>query len=225
MEILYINKDLVAVKKPPMMPSQPDPSGDPDLMSVLRGALREQGERDELYLIHRLDRTVGGVLVFARNKAAAARINAALIRGELKKEYIAVIDGHIEGAGSLEDYLVKDAKTSRAHAVPKERKGAKLARLHYEAIAHAGDGGRELSLVRVRLETGRFHQIRIQFSSRHTPILGDGKYGSRTNKCRIALFAHRLCFPEMSAEREACALPDITRYPWNLFDKEIFENV
>lgn len=224
MEILYLSRDLVAVKKPPMMPSQPDPSGDPDLMGTLRDALQQRGEREELFLIHRLDRTVGGVLVFARNKASAARMSVALAEGKLQKEYLAVIDGRVE-SGTLEDYLIKDAKTSRAHAVPATRKGAKLARLSYEAIAYTEDEGRALTLVRIRLQTGRFHQIRIQFSSRHTPVLGDGKYGSRTNKCKIALFSHRLGFPDGNAEREVCALPELTRYPWNLFDKEIFQNV
>ena len=225
MEILYISRDLVAAKKPPMMPSQPDPTGDLDFMSALRDALRERGERDTLFLIHRLDRTVGGVLVFARNKLAAARMSTALADGKLKKEYLAVIDGRTAPSGTLEDYLIKDAKTSRAHAVPETRKGAKLARLHFEALAYTEDEGRELTLVRVRLDTGRFHQIRIQFSSRRTPVLGDGKYGSRTNKCKIALFSHRLGFPEANTEHTVCALPDLTKYPWNLFDKEIFSNV
>ena len=121
MEILYINRDYVAVRKPPMMPSQPDPSGDLDLMSALRDTLAEMGESDELFLIHRLDRTVGGVLVFARNRSAAARINASLAEGKFKKEYVAVIDGHTPPEGMLEDYLIKDTRTARAHAVPKTR--------------------------------------------------------------------------------------------------------
>lgn len=225
MEILYLSCDLVAAKKPPMMPSQPDPSGDLDLMSALGDALRSRGERDELFLIHRLDRTVGGVLVFARNKAAAARMSCALAEGKLQKEYLAVIDGRVPEKGTLEDYLIKDAKTSRAHAVPSSRKGAKLARLYYEALAYQTDGEREVSLVKIQLQTGRFHQIRIQFSSRHTPVLGDGKYGSRTNKCKIALFSHHLGFPDTGKVCEARALPDLDRYPWNLFDKEIFQNV
>ena len=125
----------------------------------------------------------------------------------------------------LEDYLIKDTRTARAHAVPKTRKGAKLARLRFEALAYTKDIDRVLTLVRVRLETGRFHQIRIQFSSRKMPLLGDGKYGSRTNKCAIALYAYRLTFPEKRGERTVCAWPELETYPWNLFDKEIFLNV
>ena len=223
MEILYLDSDIVVVKKPPFVPSQPDPSGDPDAMSETAKLLKADGERSELYLIHRLDRVVGGLLVFARNKKACATLNAALAEGKIMKEYLAVTDGATDESGTLEDYLIKDAKTSRAHSVPKERKGSKYARLSYKTLAHINDGERPLSLVRVKLDTGRFHQIRIQFSTRHLPLLGDGKYGSKTNKCKVSLFAYRLTVPTVKGEKTICAYPDLTTYPWSLFSKEDFQ--
>ena len=220
MEILYSDKDTVVVVKPPFMPSQSDPSGDADAMTLTKKALSDRGERAELFLIHRLDRTVGGLLVFARNKTACARLNRALEEGKIIKEYLAVTDGHCDADGTMEDYLIRDSATSRAHSVPGERRGAKYARLFYEALAHAKDGERALSLVRVRLDTGRFHQIRIQFSTRHLPLLGDGKYGSKTNKCKVSLFAYRLTFPSVSGRKTVVAYPDFNAYPWCLFSKE-----
>lgn len=223
MEILYLDSDIVVVKKPPFVPSQSDLSGDPDAMSETAKLLKDAGERTELYLIHRLDRVVGGLLVFARNKKACALLNAALAEGKITKEYLAVTDGVTEERGTFEDYLIKDAKTSRAHSVPKERKGAKYARLTYETVARANDGERSLSLVCVKLDTGRFHQIRIQFSTRRLPLLGDGKYGSKTNKCKVSLFAYRLTVPTSKGMKTICAYPDLTAYPWSLFSKEDFK--
>ena len=222
MEFLYLDKDMVVVLKPPFMPSQSDPSGDADAMTLTAQSLKEQGKGSELYLIHRLDRVVGGLLVFARNKKACAALNAALTEGKIIKEYLAVVDGVTEECGTLEDYLIKDAKTSRAHSVPKERKGSKYARLSYETLARVKDGDRPLSLVRIKLDTGRFHQIRIQFSTRRLPLLGDGKYGSKTNKCKVSLFAYRLTVPTPCGEKTISAYPDLTAYPWSMFSKEAF---
>ncbi len=220
MEILYLDRDIAVILKEPFIPSQPDPSCDADAMTLLKKELSVRGERDEIYLIHRLDRVVGGLLVFARNKSEAARLSSLVASGGMKKEYFAVIDGHTSSMGVFEDYLIKDSATSRAHAVPKERKGAKFARLSYRTLAYARDGERELSLVKVCLDTGRFHQIRIQFSSRKLPLLGDGKYGSKTNKCKVALFASRLTFPTKTGEKSVFSLPNIEKYPWSLFKKE-----
>ncbi len=223
MEIVYIDRDVVAIVKPAFMPSQPDPSGDDDAFSLTAKALRERGEDSELYLIHRLDRVVGGLLVFARNKKSCAALNRALADGKITKEYLAVTDGYAGDCGTFEDYLIKDNSTSRAHSVPKERKGAKYARLSYDTLSRATEGERELSLVRVKLDTGRFHQIRIQFSVRHLPLLGDGKYGSKTNKCKVSLFAYRLTFPTAKGDRTISVTPDFTTYPWSLFPKEDIE--
>lgn len=220
MEIIYKDQDVVVILKPPFMPSQPDPSGDMDAFTFTRKRLCEMGESEELYLIHRLDRVVGGLLLFARNKKSAVALNRAITEGSIRKEYLLVTDGHAEPSGVLEDYLIKDNATSRAHSVPKERKGAKYARLSYETLAYATDADRPLSLVRVKLDTGRFHQIRIQFSVRHLPLLGDGKYGSKTNKCKVSLFAYRLTFPHGKTTKTVTATPDFTTYPWCLFSKE-----
>lgn len=220
MKILYEDRNLVAIEKPPFVPSQPDPSGDADAMTLTREELKARGERCELYLIHRLDRIVGGVMVFAKTKASAATLSSLVADGGLSKTYLAVLDGAVPASGTLEDHLIKDNATSRAHAVPPTRRGAKLARLFYETLAVTGEGDRVRTLVRVRLETGRFHQIRIQFSVRSAPILGDGKYGSR-GRCACALFAHSLTLPAATGERTVFALPPIESYPWSLFAEEI----
>ena len=215
MEILFENRELLVINKPPYIPSQPDLSGDPDALTLLR-AKRGEGSAP-LYLVHRLDRIVGGVLVFAKTKRAAAALSDLVSRGALGKTYLAVVDGAIPAEGVLEDYLIRDARTSRAHSVPKERRGAKFASLSYKTLAVLNDGDRVLTLVSVTLGTGRFHQIRIQFSTRGTPLLGDGKYGSRENRCSAALFAHSVRVPDKKGEKTVFALPDLTRYPWSLF--------
>ena len=220
MKILYEDRDLVAIEKPPLVPSQPDPSGDADAMTLTAEALAASARPSTLYPIHRLDRIVGGVMVFAKTKKSAAALSALVAGGGLSKTYLAVLDGAVPSSGVLEDYLIKDSLTSRAHSVPKERRGAKLARLSYETVATAMEGERVRTLVRVVLETGRFHQIRIQFSVRNAPILGDGKYGSRA-RCTCALFAHALTLPVRDGTRTVLALPPCESYPWSLFAEPI----
>lgn len=215
MEILFENSDLVVVNKPPFIPSQPDPSGDADALSLLAQQLGRGGTA--LYLVHRLDRIVGGVLVFAKNKKSAAALSDLVSRGALEKTYLAVLDGTVPPEGILEDYLIRDARTSRAHSVPKERRGAKFATLTYKTLATCTEGDKTRTLVLVTLGTGRFHQIRIQFSVRHAPLLGDGKYGSRENRCSAALFAHSVRVPDAKRLRTVFTLPDLEKYPWSLF--------
>ena len=212
MDILFENRDLIVVAKPPFVPSQPDPGGDRDALTLL---CEQTG--GTLYLVHRLDRIVGGVLVFAKNKKSAARLSDLVSRGALLKTYLAVLDGAVPEEGVLEDYLIRDARTSRAHSVPKERRGAKFATLTYRTLATVTEGEKTRTLVLVTLGTGRFHQIRIQFSVRRAPLLGDGKYGSRENRCAAALFAHSVRVPDGAGERTVLALPDLEKYPWSLF--------
>ena len=222
MEILFKNKDFLIVNKPAGMPSQSDTSGDKDAMSLASEMLSDEGERPELYLIHRLDRVVGGLLVFARNKKSAAELSR-LVSGEgIGKEYIAVIDGYLEG-GRLNDYLYKDARASKAFVVDRKRAGVKEAELSFEPVMSTDTEKGVKTLVKVRLKTGRFHQIRAQFSSRKAPICGDGKYGSKDNRAHFpALFAYKLSFELFGENTEIGAVPDTESYPWCLFDKNIY---
>ena len=222
-EILYKDKNLIAVKKPIGVAVQPDPTGDLDLMTALSGELRERGERSDLWLVHRLDRVVGGVVVFAANKKYAAILSELASGHTMVKEYLAVAEGSAPG-GIMKDYLYKDAAKGKAFVVSTERRGVKEAVLEYEPIAEVSTERGVRTLVKVRLHTGRFHQIRVQFASRGLSLVGDGKYGSRDSGARTpALFASRLEFPYANRALEIKALPDITEYPWSLFADRILE--
>ena len=221
-EIIDKTKDYVIIYKPQGIPSQSDPSGDADAMTLCGGMLRQMGERDELYLIHRLDRVVGGLLVFARNKRAAAELSKIVAEHRLRKEYLAVVSG-VAGEGVMRDFVYKDATLGKAFVTDRKRSGVREAELEYSTVATKNIDGRDISLVKVSLVTGRFHQIRVQFASRKMPLIGDKKYGSRDFGAKTpSLFATHIAFTlggrEISAER----LPDMTAYPWSLFEEECY---
>lgn len=223
MDIVFKNKKIVIVKKPVGVPTQSDTSGDSDLMSILSEELGSNGEPSELWLVHRLDRVVGGLVAFARTKRAAAQLSEIVGGKGMRKEYLAVVEGDADG-GVMEDYIFKDAAKGKAFVVSGERRGAKRASLEYEVIAKCETERGIRSLVRIRLHTGRFHQIRVQFASRGMSLSGDGKYGSHDNRARTpALFAARLGFSLDGEEVSASALPPIDEYPWSLFEKECFK--
>lgn len=222
MEIVFKDKNIVVIYKPPGLPSQSDLSGDKDALSLCSGELRKLNEKDELYLIHRLDRVVGGLLVFARNKMAAAELSALVAGDGIGKEYLAVIDGYIDG-GRLIDYLYKDARAGKSFVVDRKRAGVKEAILDFTPVATSETERGVKTLVKIRLQTGRFHQIRAQFASRRVPIAGDGKYGSRDNKPQFpSLFAFKLSAQVSFGNLDVKKLPDVDSYPWNLFDKNIY---
>lgn len=181
MEILYKDNDLIICIKPVGVLSEE--GGMPD---VLRAALG-----GEIYCVHRLDRAVGGLMVYARNKKAASALSSLMAEGGLHKEYLAVVPDKLsEKAGILEDLLFHDRQKNRSYVVKRERAGVKKARLKYEKLESSG----ALALVRVELLTGRSHQIRCQFASRSMPLVGDVRYGSAVRDGDIALFSHRLAF-------------------------------
>ena len=221
MQILDVTKDYVIIVKPIGMPSQADPSGDPDAMTVLSATLRNMGEDSALWLVHRLDRTVGGLMIFARTPRAAARLSEKLGSDDFVKEYLAVCEGKPENGEKI-DYIYKDARISKAFVVDRKRAGVKEARLISTALCSI----EERTLVRVRLFTGRYHQIRVQLSHRKCPLVGDGKYGSRDKGARTpALFAYHLAFLYNGKTREYYASPDLGAYPWSMFGDVISEEV
>jgi 23S rRNA pseudouridine1911/1915/1917 synthase len=179
MEILYSDKQIAVCVKPVGLDSEQE---------VPAELIRQLG--GECFPIHRLDKNVGGVMVFARTKSAAAALSKAIQDGTMVKEYVALVHGCPPENGDWSDLLFKDSSKNKVFVVKKERKGVKKARLSYERLT-----GGENSLVRIRLYTGRSHQIRVQFSSRGYPLVGDHKYGSRDEQTAPMLFSCALTFP------------------------------
>jgi 23S rRNA pseudouridine1911/1915/1917 synthase len=188
MQILYADKYLVMVSKPAGIPSQPDPSGQSDLLTSL------QADYPTVSLIHRLDTPTGGVMVFGLAPKATAKLCALVQDHSLFcKEYLAVLSSPPPDAeGRLTDFLYHDKQKNKAFVTDGKRKGSKEAVLDYRVLATLPDGH---ALLLVRLHTGRTHQTRVQLASRGLPLVGDGKYGSREKAPFIGLWAYRLTFP------------------------------
>ena len=179
MEILYSDADIAVCVKPVGLDSEKEV---PARLTELLGG--------EVFTLHRLDKNVGGVMVYARNKTTAARLSKAIQAGDMVKEYVALVHGTPPENGDWEDLLFKDSRKNKVFVVKKQRAGVKAARLEFKRIT-AG----ERSLVAIRLHTGRSHQIRVQFSSRGFPLVGDHKYGSRAQETAPMLFSCRITFP------------------------------
>ena len=157
-------------------------------------------------------------MIFARSKKYAAILSELVKDRLITKEYYSVVDGEAEG-GALENLIFKDARAGKSFIVERERKGTKTARLSYKALSTVDTDKGKKTLIYVTLETGRFHQIRAQLSSRGASIVGDGKYGSRDKGARMpALYAYRLTFKLFGKRYALRALPDTAAYPWSLFD-------
>lgn len=214
MEILYFDKDIIVALKPSGILSQGDSSG----MRNMPELLKKQTGSYYVEAVHRLDRPVSGVMVFARNKKAAGKLSADFANGMTDKEYLAVVAGRPENdVGVFKDYLFKDTAHCKSYTVKTLRRGAKEASLEYSTAGISAAGGQTVSLVKIKLHTGRTHQIRVQFSSRGMPLLGDGKYGSRID-CPLALISRRLSFRHPSTGKRLeffCPVPNT--FPWNLF--------
>lgn len=191
---LYVDDDIVVCVKPVGLDSEKEMS------TALLGELG-----GEIFTLHRLDKNVGGVMIFARNKKTAADFSKLIQEGKLIKEYIALVHGKPPESGVLEDFLFKDSRKNKVFVVKRERKGVKKAKLEYKLLS----GDDETSLVRIRLHTGRSHQIRVQFSSRGYPIVGDHKYGSRDERKAPMLFSCALTFPYKGKEAFFEHMPEI----------------
>lgn len=206
-KILFENEDFIACIKPVGIASQNDKSEDMvKLLSFQTGS--------DIFPVHRLDTAVGGTMVFAKNSRTAASLSKQITEGSFKKKYLAVIDGiPKDNYAILEDLLFKDSSKNKSYVVKRERKGVKKAKLEYNVLATADKS----SLIEVLLHTGRSHQIRVQFSSRKMPLIGDGKYGSKDNRCSVALWSYEVSFRYNSDILAFMSNPDVQSYPWNLF--------
>ena len=211
-KILYKDDMLAVAVKPVGVLSQPDRTGEDSMVTLLKAQLGR-----EVFPVHRLDRAVGGLMIFAMTKPAAGKLSALVTSSAFEKEYLTVIHGTpSEEKGEFTDWLFHDSKRNLTSVVAADHKDAKDARLAYTMLAR--DMENEFSLVRVRLYTGRTHQIRVQFSSRSMPIAGDGKYGAR-DRMGLALWSYRLTFRHPAHKKTMTfeALPDHTVTPWDRF--------
>ena len=204
--ILYKDASLVVCVKPAGVDSE---TGMPALVKAQTGAR-------EALCVHRLDRDVGGVMVYALDHRTAAALSRALASGGFEKEYLAVVHGSMEAdAAELRDLLFHDRANNKSFVVRRPRAGVKEAVLDYRVLGTSVD----CSLLAVRLHTGRSHQIRVQLASRRHPLLGDAKYGSPRRDCGIALFSRLLGFPHpKSGETLRFAAPAPDGFPWDMFD-------
>ncbi len=210
---LYEDDCIVVCVKPAGLLSQ---AGDSQSMiSLLNDYFAETEQNAQAYSVHRLDKETGGVMVFAKNAKSAAFLSAEVQNHRMKKRYFAVIKGvPEEKSGTFTDLLFRDKQKNKTFVVKRMRKGVREAVLNYEALAEKNG----LTLVSVTLGTGRTHQIRVQFSSRGMPLVGDGRYGGGAGQ--LALFAYGLefCHPKTGERMTFSALPDLSEFPWNEFD-------
>ncbi len=204
-KIVYEDKKLcLCVKEPGILSEE---GGLPELLREETGIVH--------YPVHRLDRAVGGLMVYARDSKTAGKLSALVAERAFQKEYLAVLPGTLpEQEGELHDLLFKDSAKNKSYVVQRMRKGVKEASLAYQTLEEQ-EG---LSLVKIRLHTGRSHQIRVQFSSRGLPLLGDVKYGSSVKDCPIALWSYRLAFshPDTKKTLDHSLLPPLSG-PWQKF--------
>ena len=194
LKVIYEDNHIIVVEKVPNIPSQADKTGDVDMLSLVKDYIKEKYNKPGnvyLGLVHRLDRPVGGIMIFAKTSKAASRLSNEVREKVFKKKYLAVVDGKIgEEKGTLEDYLYKDQRNNMSKVVNKDKKNAKFAKLDYEVLKY--NKIKDLSLVKINLHTGRHHQIRVQLSNFGHSIFGDQKYGKRGRGKQIALWAYEL---------------------------------
>ena len=194
LNVIYEDNHIIVVEKPVNIPSQGDKTGDVDMLTIIKEYLKEKYNKPGnvyLGLIHRLDRPVGGVMVFAKTSKAAARLSEQVRDKVFKKKYLVIANGKFDKeTGVLSDYLLKNERKNMSRVVPEGTKNSKYAELDYEILKY--DEELNLSVLKINLHTGRHHQIRVQLSSRNHSIYGDQKYGGRGHGKQICLWAYEL---------------------------------
>ena len=213
--IIYEDNHLLVVEKPVNIPVQEDKSKDTDMITILKKyRIEHENKKGDAFigLVHRLDRPVGGIMVFAKTSKAASRLSEEIRNNTFHKTYLAVVQNKLPKTGILEDYLIKDKNNNISKITNKEN--GKYSALEYKVLNTKDN----LSLVEINLITGRSHQIRLQFSSRGNPLVGDSKYGNNPNNINIALFAKSITFKHPTTKETltfSLNLPN--RYPFNIF--------
>lgn len=230
MSILFEDNHLLGVEKPVNVPTQEDASGDPDMLTLLKQDIKERYAKPGnvyLGLVHRLDRPVGGAMIFAKTSKAASRLSEAVRNRSFEKSYVAIVRGVPKApSGRLADTLLKDERSNIVSVVPKGTPGSKDAILDYQVIGTWPED--KLSLVQIKLHTGRPHQIRVQMSHIGCPLYGDQKYGSVYSKPgeQIGLWSIYVGFPH-PVSKEPVDLVSIPpcEYPWNLWNERVYHQL
>lgn len=216
-KVIYEDNHIIVVEKPPNIPSQGDKTEDTDMLTIIKEYLKEKYNKPGnvyLGLVHRLDRPVGGVMIFAKTSKAASRLSNQVREKVFKKEYLAIVDGKPEkNKGTLENYLLKNEKTNTSKIVKENTPGSKYAKLDYEVLKYNEEI--DLSLLKILLHTGRHHQIRVQLAGMGHSICGDQKYGTRGRGKQISLWAYKLTI-EHPITKESMTFTDIPEPigPW-----------
>ena len=209
MELIHIDRDVVVCIKPPRVLSTDEPGGMPDL---IREALGDPSAN--VRTVHRLDRTVSGLMVLARRSKAASELSRQIREGEFEKEYVAVVHGYLpKERDELRDLLYRNKQERKTYIVSETGKDVQEAVLDYQVLSRT----ETMTRVRIRLHTGRTHQIRAQFSGRGYPLVGDRKYGTENSDCEIALWSYRLAFKHpYSGKPMEFILEPPKDYPWSI---------
>ena len=211
LNVIYEDNHIIVVEKPVNIPSQGDKTGDIDMLTIIKDYIKEKYNKPGnvyLGLVHRLDRPVGGVMVFAKTSKAASRLSEQVRMKEFKKTYLVIVNGKMENeADTLQDYLLKNERNNMSKVVKEGTKNSKYANLDYEVLKY--DKDLDLSVLKILLHTGRHHQIRVQLASRGHSIYGDQKYGGRGHGKQITLWAYSLTIlhPITKEKMEFKAIP------------------
>lgn len=204
LKVIYEDNHIIVVEKPANIPSQGDKTGDLDMLTIIKAYLKEKYNKPGnvyLGLVHRLDRPVGGVMVFAKTSKAAARLSEQVREKVFKKKYLVIVNGKFEEKkGILKDYLLKNERLNKSRVVEEGTKNSKYAELDYEVLKY--DKEQNLSLLKINLHTGRHHQIRVQLSSRDHSIYGDAKYNGRGSARQLYLWAYELTIQNVISKEE-----------------------
>lgn len=204
LKVIYEDNHIIVVEKPANIPSQGDKTGDLDMLTIIKAYLKEKYNKPGnvyLGLVHRLDRPVGGVMVFAKTSKAASRLSEQVREKVFKKKYLVIVNGKFEEKkGTLKDYLLKNERLNKSRVVEEGTKNSKYAELDYEVLKY--DKEQNLSLLKINLHTGRHHQIRVQLSSRNHSIYGDAKYNGRGSARQLYLWAYELTIQNVISKEE-----------------------
>lgn len=206
MEIIYMDEALIVCIKPAGILSTDEPGGLPELVRKELG-----DEKADVRTVHRLDRAVSGLMLLARGAKAASELSRQIREGEFEKEYLAVVHGETEDRASLRDLLLRNKARKMTFVVTEPEKGVQEALLDYETLGRCNG----MSMVKIHLHTGRTHQIRVQFSSRGFPLVGERKYCEPMDECPLALWSHMIGFSHpVTGERMRFEKQPPEVFPW-----------